>query len=185
MSASQGVSASATNTDTACRAIKLAYSSARCRLSSLVVNCGGFQKWRPRPMDELNRDLSKRYGVPVEFGAKTRSPRGNRPCARSWRYPSRSDRDIAYGDTRSASVSERRAVRHRGRGSCEGAQRERNAQEGLGPTETSALAGRQPRQHGRTFRPGGRQRDASPPDESRLGTERRNWVQQSQYRLKP
>jgi hypothetical protein len=33
-------------------------------------NCGGFQKWRPRPMDELNRDLSKRYGVPVEFDAK-------------------------------------------------------------------------------------------------------------------
>jgi hypothetical protein len=33
-------------------------------------NCGGFQKWRPRPMDELNRDLSKRYGVPIEFDAK-------------------------------------------------------------------------------------------------------------------
>ena len=33
-------------------------------------NCGGFQRWRPRPMDELNRDLSKRYGVPVEFDAK-------------------------------------------------------------------------------------------------------------------
>jgi hypothetical protein len=33
-------------------------------------NCGGFQKWRPRPLDELNRDLSKRYGVPVEIGAK-------------------------------------------------------------------------------------------------------------------
>jgi hypothetical protein len=33
-------------------------------------NCGGFQKWRPRPLDEINRDLSRRYGVPVEFGAK-------------------------------------------------------------------------------------------------------------------
>ena len=33
-------------------------------------NCGGFQKWRPRPLNELNRDLSKRYGVPVEIGAK-------------------------------------------------------------------------------------------------------------------
>jgi hypothetical protein len=33
-------------------------------------NCAGFQKWRPRPMDEINRDLSKRYGVPVEFDAK-------------------------------------------------------------------------------------------------------------------
>ena len=33
-------------------------------------NCAGFQKWRPRPMDELNRDLSNRYGVPVQFDAK-------------------------------------------------------------------------------------------------------------------
>jgi hypothetical protein len=33
-------------------------------------NCAGFQKWRLRPMDELNHDLSKRYGVPVEFDAK-------------------------------------------------------------------------------------------------------------------
>jgi hypothetical protein len=33
-------------------------------------NCGGFRKWRPRPLDEINRDLSRRYGVPVEFGAK-------------------------------------------------------------------------------------------------------------------
>jgi hypothetical protein len=33
-------------------------------------NCAGFQKWRPRPMGELNRDLSKRYGVPVEFDGK-------------------------------------------------------------------------------------------------------------------
>ncbi len=33
-------------------------------------NCGGFRKWRPRPMDELNCDLSNRYGVPVEFDAK-------------------------------------------------------------------------------------------------------------------
>jgi hypothetical protein len=33
-------------------------------------NCGGFQNWRPRPVAELNRDLSKRYGVPIEFDAK-------------------------------------------------------------------------------------------------------------------
>jgi hypothetical protein len=33
-------------------------------------NCAGFQKWRPRPMDELNRDLSNRYGVPVQLDAK-------------------------------------------------------------------------------------------------------------------
>jgi hypothetical protein len=33
-------------------------------------DCGGFQKWRPRPMHELNPDLSKRYGVPIEFDAK-------------------------------------------------------------------------------------------------------------------
>jgi hypothetical protein len=33
-------------------------------------NCGSLQKWRPRPLDKLNRDLSNRYGVPVEIGAK-------------------------------------------------------------------------------------------------------------------
>jgi hypothetical protein len=33
-------------------------------------NCAGFQKWRLRPIDELNRDLSKGYGVPVEFDGK-------------------------------------------------------------------------------------------------------------------
>jgi hypothetical protein len=33
-------------------------------------NCGGFRKWRLRPTDELDRDLSKCYGVPVEFAAK-------------------------------------------------------------------------------------------------------------------
>ena len=33
-------------------------------------SCGGFQKWRPRPLDEINRDLSRSYGVPVDFGAK-------------------------------------------------------------------------------------------------------------------
>ena len=33
-------------------------------------NCAGFQKWRPCPMDELNRDLSNRYGVPVQLDAK-------------------------------------------------------------------------------------------------------------------
>ena len=33
-------------------------------------SCGGFQKWRPRSLVEINRDLSTRYGVPVDFGAK-------------------------------------------------------------------------------------------------------------------
>jgi hypothetical protein len=33
-------------------------------------SCGGFQKWRLRPLDEINRDLSRSYGVPVDFGAK-------------------------------------------------------------------------------------------------------------------
>ncbi len=33
-------------------------------------NCGGFRKWRPRSLDEINRDLSRHYGVPVDFGAK-------------------------------------------------------------------------------------------------------------------
>jgi hypothetical protein len=30
----------------------------------------GLQQWQPRPVSELNRDLSKRYGLPVEFDAK-------------------------------------------------------------------------------------------------------------------
>jgi tetratricopeptide (TPR) repeat protein len=33
-------------------------------------NCGNFQKWRARPLDEINRELSMCYGVPVDFGAK-------------------------------------------------------------------------------------------------------------------
>jgi hypothetical protein len=33
-------------------------------------NCGGFRKWRPRPLDEINRDLGRSYGVPIDFGAK-------------------------------------------------------------------------------------------------------------------
>jgi hypothetical protein len=32
--------------------------------------CAGFKQFRPRPVADLNRDLSKRYGVPVEFDAK-------------------------------------------------------------------------------------------------------------------
>jgi tetratricopeptide (TPR) repeat protein len=39
-------------------------------LSQPCRNCGNFQKWRARPLDELNRDLSMCYGVPVDFGAK-------------------------------------------------------------------------------------------------------------------
>jgi hypothetical protein len=33
-------------------------------------NCGNFQKWRPRSLDNINRDLSGSYGLPVDFGAK-------------------------------------------------------------------------------------------------------------------
>jgi hypothetical protein len=33
-------------------------------------NCGGFKKWRPRSLVEINRDLSRCYGVPIDFGAK-------------------------------------------------------------------------------------------------------------------
>lgn len=33
--------------------------------------CAGLKKFQPRPVDDLNRDLSKRYGLPVDLGAKT------------------------------------------------------------------------------------------------------------------
>src|ERR1700693_4854683 len=29
-----------------------------------------FQQWQPRPVDDLNRDLSKRYRLPVDINAK-------------------------------------------------------------------------------------------------------------------
>jgi hypothetical protein len=32
--------------------------------------CAGLKKFRPRPLADINRDLSKRYGLPVEFDAK-------------------------------------------------------------------------------------------------------------------
>ena len=75
-------------------------------------NCVGFQKWRPRPMDELNRDLSNRYGVLVQ-STRSRSSRGHCPCARSWRSAACAHRDIAPTDPRSAAVCERCAVRER------------------------------------------------------------------------
>ena len=30
----------------------------------------GFQQWEPRPVRDLNRDLSKRYGIPIDINAK-------------------------------------------------------------------------------------------------------------------
>lgn len=30
----------------------------------------GFQQWEPRPVRDLNRDLSKRYGIPIDIDAK-------------------------------------------------------------------------------------------------------------------
>jgi hypothetical protein len=33
--------------------------------------CAGLKKFRPRATVDLNRDLSKRYGLPVDFGLKT------------------------------------------------------------------------------------------------------------------
>jgi hypothetical protein len=35
--------------------------------------CAGLKKFRPRPLADLNRDLSKRYGLPIDLGAKTAS----------------------------------------------------------------------------------------------------------------
>jgi hypothetical protein len=32
--------------------------------------CKGFKQWRLRPVDELNRDLSTRYGLPIECSPK-------------------------------------------------------------------------------------------------------------------
>ena len=31
----------------------------------------GFQQWEPRPVRDLNRDLSKRYGIPIDIDAKS------------------------------------------------------------------------------------------------------------------
>lgn len=36
-------------------------------------NSGGAEQWRPRPVFDLNRDLSKRYGLPIEISSKIRS----------------------------------------------------------------------------------------------------------------
>jgi hypothetical protein len=35
--------------------------------------CAGLKKFQPRPVDDLNRDLSKRYGLPVDLSMKTGS----------------------------------------------------------------------------------------------------------------
>jgi hypothetical protein len=35
--------------------------------------CAGLRKFRPRPLADLNRDLSKRYGLPLDLSAKTAS----------------------------------------------------------------------------------------------------------------
>ena len=56
------------------------------------------EEWRPRPVSDLNRDLSKRYGLPVELGRKmhgleaiakrsaavTLFTRGSRRC--TWKF---------------------------------------------------------------------------------------------------
>jgi hypothetical protein len=36
----------------------------------LVGNTNAKPEWRPRPTSELNRDLSKTYGLPIDSGAK-------------------------------------------------------------------------------------------------------------------
>ena len=117
-------------------------------------NCGGFQKWRPRPLDEINRDLSMRYGVPMNSARRCKVSR-NRRCARSWRSPARAHRDLAFGDFESACARERSPVRNRVCSSRKGAPLKRDAQAGLGPVEASALAGWQPAQRRRPFCPGG------------------------------
>jgi hypothetical protein len=35
--------------------------------------CAGLRKFRPRPLADLNRELSKRYGMPLDLSAKTAS----------------------------------------------------------------------------------------------------------------
>ena len=59
----------------------------------------GLEQWRPRAAADLNRDLSKRYGLPVEFNAKLESSRGGRPGDRARRPSARTDRDAAFADT--------------------------------------------------------------------------------------
>ena len=46
------------------------YLSVECPCWNEHISAGGFEQWQPRPTSELNRDLGKRYGLPVEFSAK-------------------------------------------------------------------------------------------------------------------
>ena len=117
-------------------------------------NCGGFQKWRPRPLDEINRDLSRRYGVPVEFGAKIE---GLVAIARAL---DRGDLLHAHIATLHLEIPDPPALTKGAQSTVElvalakELSNKRNAREGLGPTETSALAGRKSRQYRGTLRTG-------------------------------
>ena len=123
--------------------MKRVYSSARCRLSSRVTGCAGLKKFQPRPVDDLNRDLSKRYGLPVDLGAKTGS------LAAIAQALSRGDIIHAQVATLHLQIPDppplAKGPQSATRSYCswrKQLRRQRPAQGGLGPSETSALAGR-------------------------------------------
>jgi hypothetical protein len=107
----------------------------------------GFQQWEPRPARDLNRDLSKRYGIPIDINAKSGGLIAIARALNRGDLFARANHDATSASPRSAAADKISA--NHGRHCCSGATTtgERTTQSGLGPSETSALAGRNAGQH--------------------------------------
>jgi len=101
-------------------------------------------------MDELNRDLSNRYGVPVQFDAKLEA------LAAIARALDRGDLLHAHIATLHLQIPDPPLFANAAQSASEvnALAKQLHAQEGLGSVEASALAGRKPRQCRRTLRAG-------------------------------
>jgi hypothetical protein len=113
----------------------------------------GFQQWEPRPVRDLNRDLSKRYGIPIDSDAKSG---GLIAIARAL---NRGDLLHAQITTLHLQIPDpppltKSAQTNNGRRCCTGAATtdERTTQSGLGPSQTSVLASWYAEQHRRRIR---------------------------------